>query len=165
MAIQNNRLNLVLDAATITTLRTAFASINTALAPFAQALSTEERGTIPKMNVSNKAFVSDVVVAVKNNADFMPAYLSTNDIETDYNLYEQLEEFLNMANSICEKLSDTQMLAGSEAYSNSLTAYRLFGAAAKAGLNGADSVYETLAERFKQTGSTTPAPATIPPTS
>ncbi len=164
MAIQNNRLNLELDAATLTTLRTAFTTINTTLAPFAQALTTEERGTIPKMNVSNKAFVADVVVAVKNNTDFMPAYLSTDAIEKDYKLYEQLEEFLNIANSVCEKLSDTQMLAGSEAYSNALTAYRLFGAAAKAGLNGADSVHETLAERFKQTSTTTPATATNPPT-
>ena len=42
--------------------------------------------------------------------------------------------------SISEKLSDTHMPAGSEAYQDALAAYRLFGAAAKAGLNGADAV-------------------------
>ncbi len=126
-----------------------------------QALTTEERSSIPKMNVSNKAFVSDVVVAMKNNADVLPAYINPTLIETDYKLYEQLEEFLSISESITEKLSDTQMLAGSEAYSNALTAYRLFGAAAKAGINGADSTYDTLASRFAQTGAATTAPKPV----
>lgn len=40
------------------------------------------------------------------------------------------------------------MLAGSEAYISSLTSYRMFGAAASAGVPGADSIYETLKARL-----------------
>ena len=53
------------------------------------------------------------------------------------------------------------MLCGSEAYASSLTAYRLFEAAASAGLPGADSVYNALKQRFAgqgTTGGTTPTP-------
>lgn len=73
-------------------------------------------------------------------------------MDNDYQLYLQLDEFLGLTETLLEKLSDTQMLAGSEAYSNALVAYRLFGSAAKAGLNGADSVYDKLASRFAGQG-------------
>lgn len=152
MAIQNNRLNVTLTDPQFKALREAFKTINTELQPVIQALTIEERVTLPKMNVSNKAFVKDCIVAVKNNPEFMPAYLATDAMDKDYLLFDQLEEFLSLSASISEKLSDTQMLAGSEAYSNALAAYRLFGAAAKAGLNGADSVYDTLSTRFASQG-------------
>jgi len=159
MSLQNNRLDLVLTDAQVDDLRTHFSKINDILNPFAQALTIDERSTIPKMNVSNKAFVSDAMVAVKGNAEFLPAYLTADAMDKDYKLFEQLEEFLAVAASISEKLSDTQMLAGSEAYQSALAAYRLFGAAAKAGLNGADSVYGRLSERFAEQG---PRGATVP---
>lgn len=47
-----------------------------------------------------------------------------------------------------EKLEDTQILAGSEAYVSALTGYKLFGAAADAGLPGADAIYDSLKTRF-----------------
>jgi len=152
MSLLNNRVNLVLTDAQVDDLRNHFAKINDILNPFVQGLTIDERSTLPKMNVSNKAFVSDTMIAVKANADFLPAYVTTDAMDNDYKLFEQLEEFIAAAETISEKLSDTQMLAGSEAYQMSLAAYRLFGAAAKAGLNGADSVYGRLSERFAQQG-------------
>jgi hypothetical protein len=53
---------------------------------------------------------------------------------------------------LAEKLDDTQMLAGSEAYITALAAYRNFDAAAKAGIQGADTIYNHLKERFKGQG-------------
>ena len=65
-----------------------------------------------------------------------------------------------------ERISDTQVLAGSEAYVSALAAYRNFEAAAYAGIPGADTVYDLLRTRFANqgnTGSTTTPPATRPP--
>jgi hypothetical protein len=70
----------------------------------------------------------------------LPDYLTANAMDNYYQLYLQLVEFLGLTETLLEKLSDTQMLAGSEACSNALVAYHLFGSAAKARLNGADSV-------------------------
>ncbi len=165
MTIQNNRMDVVLSNENITKMKEGFKLINSVLEPIAQGLTATERQTLPKMDVSNKSFVGDAILAVKNNPDFLPAYLTANAMDNDYQLYLQLDEFLGLTETLLEKLSDTQMLAGSEAYSNALVAYRLFGSAAKAGLNGADSVYDKLASRFAGQGpsgsSTAPAaPAT-----
>ena len=46
-----------------------------------------------------------------------------------------------LAMQLTEKIRDTRMLCGSEAYVSSLSAYRFFEAAALAGVAGADAVY------------------------
>jgi hypothetical protein len=60
---------------------------------------------------------------------------------------------------LSEKISDTQMLAGSEAYITSLAAYRMFEGAAKAGMAGADSVYDELKQHFAGQGGSGEKPA------
>lgn len=154
MSILNNRVDTVLTPDQQITLRKAFGEISNILSPFMQALTPEERQRIPKMNVANKSFVADAVIVLKGNPDFIPAYLEAEKVENDYRLYEQLDEFLAMAESISEKLSDTQMVAGSEAYLSALATYRLTAAASLAGINGADSANERLAARFDGQGKT-----------
>ena len=58
-----------------------------------------------------------------------------------------------------EQLLDTQILAGSDAYATALMIYRLAESAAKAGLPGADTLYQTLRQRFVAQGT----PAAAPP--
>ncbi|MBL7702971.1 MAG: hypothetical protein JNM14_12025 [Ferruginibacter sp.] len=129
--------------------------------PFLIGLTTEERIALPKINESNKVFVGDSINALVNNAAILPAYLNANEIKTDLTLYEQLDELEGLALQLVEKIQDTRMLCGSEAYASSLAAYRLFEAAATAGLPGTDSIYNALKQRFAgqgPTGGTTPTP-------
>lgn len=150
MGITNNRINYVIAEKDMDALRAAYETINNILLPFIQPLTIEERIALPKIDVSNKAFVKDAITAIKNNSHFLPEYFTGEMVENDYELFEQLEEIKGLNRSVDEKIEDTQMLAGSESYVNSLTAYRLFGAAALAGLDGADSVYSALKTRFSQ---------------
>lgn len=150
--ITNNRVSANIDAATIKSVKEALASVNEKL-PFLLGLKPEERQSIPKISEVNKVFTADAIVAIKNNSNLLPAYLSADEISKDYNLYEQLDELVQLSQQLTEKLSDTQMLAGSEAYVSALTAYRLFEAASNAGLPGTDTIYDQLKQRFAQQGS------------
>ena len=58
MNININRINRVLTAAEITSVKTAFTGLNTTL-NFLIGLTTDERVALPKVDVSNKAFVQD----------------------------------------------------------------------------------------------------------
>ncbi len=73
-------------------------------------------------------------------------------MQSDLALFNQIDELLVLSRQLQEKLEDTQMLAGSEAYVTSLTAYKLFGAAADAGIAGADSIHDQLKQRFTNNG-------------
>ena len=120
--------------------------------PFLVGLTNTERQTLPKMSPVNRAFTEDAISVISNNTDMFPAYLDGNELSKDLQLYDQLDELLVMATQVCELIRDTQLLAGSEAYTTALASYRLVGAAAGGGLPGAKSVYEKLRKRFEGQG-------------
>ncbi|MDI1255649.1 MAG: hypothetical protein PSV16_06075 [Flavobacterium sp.] len=150
--LTNNRLNVTMTAAQITAVKTALTTINTNM-PFLIGLTIDERAGLPKIDVSNKAFTQDAINAAVNNSAMLPAFISTTNMQTDLQLFDQIDELRGMVAQVLEKLEDTQMLAGSESYVNALTAYKLFGAAASAGVAGSDSVYDQLKQRFNNNGS------------
>jgi hypothetical protein len=155
--ITSNRVSATIDAATIQKVKDALASVNAQL-PFLIGLKPEERQAIPKISDVNKTFTSDAITAIKNNAGLLPAYVDVNEMEKDFTLYQQLDELVQLSTQVTEKLSDTQMMAGSEAYVSSLTAYRLFEAASNAGIPGTDTIYDQLKQRFAGQGSSGTAP-------
>jgi hypothetical protein len=156
---QENRIDITMTPAQVTAVKTALQTMETNM-PFLLGLTTEQRVAIPKINVVNKAFVEDAMNEFSNNAAMLPSYLDVTKIKTDYTLYTQLDEIIFLVRRVLEKLEDTQMLAGSEAYISSLVVYRLFEAAAGAGVPGADSIYAQLKERFTNTPSTPSTPST-----
>lgn len=150
-----------MTAAQLTAVKTALQTINSNM-PFLVGLTADERMALPKINVSNKAFTEDALTAAENNAAMLPTYLNPANIRADLTLYTQLDELLGLVRQLLERMEDTQMLAGSEAYVSSLTAYKLFAGAAEAGLPGMDSVYDQLRARFAGQSSGGSASATAP---
>jgi hypothetical protein len=79
-------------------------------------------------------------------------------MQNDLSLFTQLDEIILLVKQLLERLEDTQMLAGSEAYTSALAVYRLISSAADAGVPGADAVNAQLKARFAgQGGAGTPA--------
>ncbi|MFM2387448.1 MAG: hypothetical protein RL660_2205 [Bacteroidota bacterium] len=142
-----NRVSAAVAPADLTAIKTAIATIKSKL-PFLIGLTNEERISIPKISEANRVFTSDAIMAVANNADMLPAYFNATELKRDLELYNTLDEIAIMLAQLTEQVSDTQMLAGSEAYVSALSAYRLFGAASVAGVAGADAIYDLLAARF-----------------
>lgn len=155
--ITNNRLSITMTAAQITAVKTAIQTIQTNM-PFLLGLTMEERSSLPKINVANKAFTEDAINAMVNNPTLLPAYFNVAEMQKDMTLFAQLDELNILINQLAERVSDTQMLAGSEAYVSALAAYRNFEAAANAGVSGADTIYDLLKSRFANQGGTTPPP-------
>jgi hypothetical protein len=152
--ITNNRINVVMTAAEISKVKDAIIEIKTQM-PFLIGLNVDERIQLPKISVANKAFTEDAINAVSNNRDILPAYIDPTTMQNDLTLYNQCDEIASLLRQILERVDDTQMLAGSEAYVAALTAYKLFGAASDAGLAGSDSIYDQLKVRFAGQGNNT----------
>lgn len=155
--ITNNRINTTLSTQQISDVKAAVQSIYANM-PFLLGLTTEERIALPKINVANKAFTEDAINAINNNTQMLPAYLNIEAIQTDLQLFTQLDELAGLVRQLLEKIEDTQILTGSEAYVSALTGYKLFGAAASAGIPGSDAIYDGLKARF--TMASTPKPET-----
>lgn len=155
--LQNNRISAELDQATIDGIRASLDSIEAAL-PFLLGLTISERRFLPKISQSNKLFVADALQAAQDNSHFLPAYIDIAEMAKDFRLYNQLDELILRFNQILEKMSDTQMLAGSESYKTALAFYQMIQFAAQAGLPGADTLNDMLKTRFEGQGNFNPPP-------
>ena len=155
--LSNNRLNVTATTAQITAVKTALQAVTTNL-PFLIGLTTEERIALPAIDVNNKAFTEDAINAGVNNASLIPSYVSVATMQNDMTLFSQLDEIIILTKQLLEKLEDTQLLAGSEAYTSALVLYKLFGSAADAGVPGADAITAQLKQRFAGQGGTGTTP-------
>ncbi len=159
--LSNNRLNVSATTAQITAVKAALQTISTNL-PFLVGLTTEERIALPAINVNNKAFTEDAINAAVNNTSLIPSYVNVPNMQNDLTLFTQLDELILLTKQLLERLEDTQLLAGSEAYTNGLAVYKLIGSAADAGVPGADAIYNQLKQRFAGQGAGTSTPSTPP---
>ena len=157
--LTNNRLNITATSAQITAVKGALTTILTNR-PFLIGLTTDERITLPSIDVNNKAFTEDAINAGVNNSSLIPAYVSIPNMQNDMALFIQLDEISLLLRQLLEKIDDTQQLAGSEAYVSALALYKLFGSAADAGVPGADAIVAQLKQRFTSNGNSGTTPAT-----
>jgi hypothetical protein len=151
----NNRVARVISAAEFMTVTDLLTKIESILLPYTVGLTPNERMGIPKINVDNKVFIEDCFneMKVPSSANFMPAFLKTEDMEVDLTMFDLFETLTTRLASLTGKVDNTRMLAGSEAFSTALVFKKMADAAEAAGIPGADITARKLRERFKGQGS------------
>lgn len=122
-------------------------SINSLL-PFLIDLSPEERHELPKMGDKSVSFVEKSLELASQNPNLVPPFISLEELNKDFALAESLRPLLNAVLQLHEKLSDTYLAVGSEAYTAALSFYNSAKSAAKSGVPGTDTVVNELGKRF-----------------
>jgi hypothetical protein len=129
------------------------------LKPYLIALTPEERKVLPKMSDRSVPFVEKITDYVKTNPELGPMYLDTKELEIDVQSVHTLNQLARQVEKISSGLSDTMMLAGSEAYVASLAYYNSVKGAAKLNVPGAKPIYDDLKKRFEQQGKRSEEPS------
>ena len=149
--LTQNRLNVTLTPATVTAITTAIAGVAAQLP--AGSLTDEERGSFRAIDVNNKIFVEDVITEMGiSGAGIIPPFLSAAIIQADLTLFEQVDVIESGIINLLRRLSDLKRISGSEGYDNGLAVYKIYEAAAMAGIPGAKESYEKLKQRFEGQG-------------
>lgn len=117
-------------------------------------LTDEERQTLAKMGDKSVAFVNKNLEYAKKNPHIVPTFLDIQEFEKDVVVVNDLKKMMIPLQQLVEKLDDTTMQAGSEAYTAALIFYTAVKGAAKAGVPGMKTVYEDLQARFPGRGKT-----------
>ncbi|UCH97274.1 MAG: hypothetical protein JSV88_10595 [Candidatus Aminicenantes bacterium] len=120
------------------------------LLPFMVNLSTEERVTLPKMGKKTLDFVDRSLMYAKDHPNMVPPFMSVEAQQKDMELLKQIQRMLGVVEPLWEKLGDTYMLLGAEAYALARVFYNTVKSAAQAGVPGAESIAKDLGERFKK---------------
>lgn len=116
--------------------------------PFLINLTPEEKHELPKMGDKTIAFVERAIQLAQQNPNLIPPYLNVDEMKRDFELSKSLKEILGVAASLYEKINDTYIAAGSEAYVAALQFYNSVKNAAKSNVPGSDSIVDELGKRF-----------------
>jgi hypothetical protein len=144
-----NRIDSVIAETTIATIKSDLRHISSQLPNY--ALTTDEKKSFRGMDVANKAFTEDCINMLRSNgAETMPSYIKIENIISDLNLFNQLDELKLILKQVMSQVESAQRIAGKEAYDTALQVYKLYEAAAQSGVAGSKSSYEQLNQRFKK---------------
>lgn len=147
----SNRVTEPVPASVIAEVLAKLKEVKTLLQPFMEALTPDERRTLPKMSDKTVAFVEKVNLYTKNNPEFAPAFMHADELHADLDMVVGLRPILDICEQLCSNVDDTNMLAGSEAYVQALMYYNSVKLAARTGQPNAKPIYEDLSIRFPGT--------------
>jgi hypothetical protein len=145
-----NKISIEIPAADLAAVKAALQQVQTILAPYVIALTPEQRKRIPKMSDGTEPFVEKVMDYAESDPQFLPPFVNLVELKKDWQAVLGLMPLLRMVDQIQDTLSDTAMMAGSEAYIGALSYYNSVKQAAKVNAPDAKAIHEDLRKRFER---------------
>ncbi len=143
-----NRISVEIPQSVIEEVNEKLQDCKKLLAPYLQALTSEERESIFKMGDKTVATVQKVKSYMQTNPEFIPNYMNETEFLKDEALVTALEPLGNLATQLASDIRDTATLAGSEALTAALFYYGITKEAYDKGVLTAKPIYEDLSQRF-----------------
>lgn len=149
-----NQINVALTTQQLGQVDTGLTAVEQVISGIAIAMTPQQRVAFPKIAVDNKVQVERAINVCTQPAaaNILPPFLKPELMQTDLKLYEQLLELEQRVKGLLGMITETKILAGSEAYQGALIVKRLVDSAAAAGVSGAKELADILAERYEGQG-------------
>ena len=145
---QPNLVSLNINEADLVEIKGAINVLTTKLLPHLKTLSPEDRMEMPKMGNKTISFVQKTVEHCEANPELVPNFMDVAELATDLRSVEALRVLYQPLLRVTEGISDTIILAGSEAFSAALMFYNSIKYAKKSKIQKAEGIYKDLAARF-----------------
>lgn len=145
---KENSISITIPEADLKIVRDALALVQSTLAPYVVALTPEDRKSLPKMSDKSEPFVGKALEYGQSDPQFAPPFLDVPEMKKDVDVVYSLLPLLRAVDQIQDNLSDTTMIAGSEAYVAALSYYNSVKMAASMNIPGAKAIAEDLGKRF-----------------
>jgi hypothetical protein len=143
-----NQISIVIPQNILDDVTSKLQECKAALAPYMQALTAAERITMLKLGDKTVATVQKTKSYIDTNPEFVPGYMDKAEFLKDEAVASQLSPIENLAVQLSSDISDTVMLAGSEALYGALLYYGQVKEAHHKGIPTAKPIYEDLSQRF-----------------
>jgi hypothetical protein len=99
--------------------------------PGLMTLSKEQKDALPHVGEDTESFLFMVIQKAQENPDLIPPGIDLEEIKKDINLIQTTNRILHPLKKLVQKLEDSALLAGSEAYVPSLFLYNVMKNASK----------------------------------
>ena len=138
----------------------AAVALITSKLPFLDDLTPTERRDLPKLGDKSAGFVHHADVLARQDDSFLPRNFDLPEFQSDAALFAALAPIRAALIQLTEKVDDTTMLVGSEAYVAALIVYQ------NAQINGQgegfDQLLDELSRRFARHAKKPATPSTTP---
>jgi hypothetical protein len=148
MAIEYDRVSYVFSQEEIDGFNQDIASMESRLASAAVNLSPDMRRIIPSMGDGSHPFVEYSLKYANERPEFIPGFVDVNEFQKDWDLTMQLKDLQRKLDILSEKISDTLLAAGADAFAQARYYYEGAKAGKKANMAGADTIVDNLKKRF-----------------
>jgi hypothetical protein len=145
--MSENRISIELSTEIVGDVKTLVEQIEEKL-PFLLSLTSDERNSFPKLTRENELFVEETIRSAESHKSVLPAYIHTEEMAKDLELFQQLGRIMVRLNYLHEKVKDTMHIAGAEALATALVTNNMFQIAAKMGVEDMENVSAKLSELF-----------------
>mgnify|MGYP006336927091 CR=1 FL=1 len=146
----SNQIHVEIPETVITLVKGKLNECKVALAPFMQGLTADERRDLFKMGDKTVATVQKTQSYVETNPEFIPNYMDVREFNSDVTVVNQLKPIEDLVQQLGVDVSDTRMLAGSEALQQALFYYGQVREADSKGVPSSRAIYEDLQPRFSR---------------
>ena len=147
--MNENRISIQLSQTDITEINDAIATLAAKLQPILIALEADDKKSLAKIGGKGVSFVDKTVQYAINNSEFLPPFISSEELKKDFDAFNMLNNFLRPLMQITKNLDDTATLCGSEAILAALAYYNSVKQAVKMGVPNAKTIYDDLSIRFE----------------
>jgi hypothetical protein len=144
-----NQISLSIPPEKVEQVKQLYGQINGIISEYLVNLTPEQSKELPKMGDKSYAFVTKALEYLQVTGTPIPPYTNVAEMVVDMNGYDTIRQILQAAQPTIDMLQDTMLLSGSEAYVAALAYYNYIKGAAKAGVPGAQTIYDDLSARFQ----------------
>lgn len=143
-----NKVSFVLSEEENTQIMDALNVLTSVLEPKLTHLSAADKKELPKMGDKTVAFVEKSLEYAEQYPNYIPSFIDINEAKIDLQSVRKLRQLFLPLERITNGVDSTITLAGSEAFSSSLSIYKVLKNAAVMGQSGASEAAADLGSRF-----------------
>ncbi|WP_241314543.1 hypothetical protein [Chryseobacterium arthrosphaerae] len=160
----DNLISVSFSEGDLQTIDKAIQDIQTVLTGKTINLTPDQRQQYGRIAEQNKLFVNKAKTYMEQNTQHVPGFLDKAEFDRDYTAREQIEQRLQLLDSLVEQLSDTKVLLDHDNYHNAISFYRSIRYLSEENVPGTNVIYEGM-KQFFVAGQTPGQTQTPPPSS
>ena len=159
----DNLISISFSASDLETIDKAIQDIQTVLTGKTINLTPDERQQYGRIAEQNKLFVNKAKTYMEQYVQHVPGFIDKAEFDRDYEAREQIEQRLQLLNSLVEQLADTKVLLDHDNYHNAISFYRSIRFLSEENVPGTNVIYEGMKQFFVTTQ--IPQQTQVPPPS
>jgi hypothetical protein len=131
-----------------TALKQQINDINVIVDEFAIELHIDNKRELKTLGDRSLPFTDQAFLLASQQKDLVPSYINMDEFAKDINLFKQSKELIKLLEVTLERLKDTSIAAGADAFLTARKFYDSVKSAVKANIPGAEVAFDEMKKRY-----------------